>query len=396
MHCLEGQAVNGLLLKHSAILGNRYGKKLFGKNFSLTNRIRYTAGDNGGFSGALDAVIPLHSWTDGNDGASTGALFLQQGITKYKDATGISRHDMRFGLVRRFSLSGNPGGDVVGLSALLQNNMEYGHGRLVTSLDYNGTWGRGAFHYFTPTTGWQNSLHRHNRQERPLEGAELRLNLSPTDTLDLTAALTRWEQVDNTALWATGARLGLRWRPHDWISLGTTWENSGIGRDGHAAHLSVSIPIGGTGRAPRWKGLGKIGRRARRTSTSDIWRPIENVGRIEVAERTISNGLLVNSDGTVKGATVRFMQDRANSGDTIKVQITLASAIQQDALLSLRLAPGSGDNPAIPGEDFLDKPTSITIPAGETTGTATIQLIRNAAMTKPRSLSVKVFATTAD
>ena len=386
------QAAGGLLLEHSAILGNRYGKRLFGENFSLINRINYTAGANGGFSGELDAVIPLHSWSGGIDGIGTGSLFMQQGITRYKDSTGMSRHDLRFGLVRRFSLPGNPGGDIVGLSALLQNNMEYGHGRLVTGIDYNGSWGRGAFQYFRPTTDWKNSLHYHNRQERPLEGAELSLDLSPTDTLDLTVAMTRWDQADNTELWATGARLGLRWKPHDWISLGTSWENSGTGRDGHALQLSVSVPIGTTGRAPRWKGIGKKIDRQARASGGDIWRPIENVGRIEVAERIINDRLLINSDGTVRGATVRFMQNSASSGDAIKVEITLASSITEDARLSLRLAPGSGDNPAIPGEDFADEPTLITIPAGQTTGIATIRLMRNAAMTKPRSLGVKVLA----
>ena len=46
------------------------------------------------------------------------------------DSQGLRRYDMRYGVVRRFNVSDEPGTNVVGLSTFFQQNMEYGHGRV--------------------------------------------------------------------------------------------------------------------------------------------------------------------------------------------------------------------------------------------------------------------------
>ena len=58
--------------------------------------------------------------------------------------------------------------------------------------------------------------------------------------------------------------------------------------------------------------------------------------------------------------------------------------------LLVQLVPGAGENPAVPGEDYLDEPIEVTISQGNTVGVATIQLLRNADMTEARSLGVTV------
>ena len=52
--------------------------------------------------------------------------------------------------------------------------------------------------------------------------------------------------------------------------------------------------------------------------------------------------------------------------------------------------PGSGDNPAVPGEDFVDQPVELTIAQGATTGSVSIQLLRNNDVRENRSLGATV------
>ena len=138
---LAERGINELLLNKAAHFANAYGRRLFGEHFSLANRLTYSPLD-GGFSGELDTVIPLASFAafTGGEGAgvSTTTFFLQQGITRYTDSQGLLRNDLRYGAVHRFNLSSEPGANVVGLSTFFQQNLEYGHGRVVTGLDYDG------------------------------------------------------------------------------------------------------------------------------------------------------------------------------------------------------------------------------------------------------------------
>ncbi len=291
--CLVDQALNKGMEEFSRFASER-GRSLFGDNFRIVNRLSLSPSGTG-LDGDIDTVFPLSFGTalgpvsTAPDGPRTGsdALFLQWGVSRWTDDNGMRRDDARYGLVRRFALSDTPGADVVGVSALLQRRLESSHERLVIGLDYAGSWGHGWFHHYTPTTGWRPG--RSGFQERALEGAELGLRLTPTTTIGLETALTRWEDKDGSGEWRTGARVGLDWRPHPWLSFRTAWEDVGDGDGSASFGVRFSIPLGGGRRErPRWEGLGLAGTRAgSEANAPDIWRPLDNVRPIEVAERAI-------------------------------------------------------------------------------------------------------------
>ena len=88
--------------------------------------------------------------------------------------------------------------------------------------------------------------------------------------------------------------------------------------------------------------------------------------------------------------TVRFLQSSAATGGTVEVEVALSAPASGDVRLSVRLAPGSGDNPAVAGVDYVDEPAVVTIARGATTGRATFQLLANPTLATERTLSVTV------
>ena len=389
--CFMEQLVNGILLDQTTHYANAYGKRLFGEQFSLANRLTYSQ-LGGGFSGEVDAVVPLSAlagftgFGGQEDGADPGALFFQQGVTSWTDGQGLRRYDMRYGVVRRFNVSDEPGANVVGLSTFFQQNLEYGHGRVVSGFDYDGAWGRSTFNYFLPTTGWRDARSRAGYEERALAGMELSTQLQPTSTLSVETALTRWEARDGAGRWETGARVGFSWQPHAWVKIRTAWDGIGTSTPNPSASAFLTFPLGSREPIPSWQGL-DLGSVAQNHATMDIWRPIDNIGQIRVAERVSTASI---ADDILSGMEVRFLQDNADSGEDIKVEITLSAPASEAIRLLVQLVPGAGENPAVPGEDYLDEPIEVTISQGNTVGVATIQLLRNADMTEARSLGVTV------
>ena len=393
--CFMEQLVNGILLDQTTQYANAYGKRLFGEHFSLANRLTYSQ-VGGGLSGEVDAVVPLSALAGfigfggqeaGEDaGAEAGAFFFQQGVTSWTDSQGLRRYDMRYGVVRRFNVSDEPGANVVGLSTFFQQNLEYGHGRVVTGLDYDGAWGRGTFNYFQPTTGWRDARSRAGYEERALAGMELSLQLQPTSTLDVETALTRWEARDGAGRWETGARVGVSWQPHAWVKIRTAWDGIGTRTPNPSASAFLTFPLGSKQPIPSWKGLA-LGSLGQNIATMDIWRPIDNIGQIRVAEREATS---LSFDDVLSGLTVRFLQDNADSGEAIKVQVSLSAPASEEIRLQVRLVPGEGENPAVPGEDYVDEPVEVTISQGTTSSVATLQLLRNDSMAEARSLGVTV------
>lgn len=390
--CFMEQMVNGILLDKTTQYANAYGKRLFGEHFSLANRFTYSQ-MGGGFSGEADAVVPLAAlagftgFIGMEDGADAGVLFFQQGVTSWTDSQGLRRYDMRYGVVRRFNVSDEPGANVFGLSSFFQQNMEYGHGRIVSGFDYNGVWGRSTFNYFLPTTGWRDSLSRPGYEERALAGMELSMQLQPTSTLGLETALTRWEARDGAGRWETGARMGFSWQPHAWVRIRTSWDGIGTSTPNPSASAFLTFPLGSKQPIPGWKGLDLAGGLAQNHNVMDIWRPIENIGQIRVAEREVTS---LSADEVLRGLTVRFLQDSANSGEVVRVEVALGSPASEDIRLLVSLAPGEGDNPVVPGEDYVDEPVEVTISQGTASSVATFQLLRNDNMTEERSLGVNV------
>ena len=289
--CLRDRAVNDVLLGEVTRFATERGRDMFGERFRIVNRMAWSSGGSG-LTGDVDAVFPL-SFTAAREPSVDGgrresrALFVQWGVTRWIDDEGTDRNDVRIGAVRRVAVSQEPRAGVLGFSALYQQGVESEHGRLVTGVDYAGAWGSGWLHHYAPVTGWRPGRSRH--EERALAGMELGVRIEPTRTISLDTALTRWESADGTGRWTTGARVGLSWRPHPWLSMRTGWEDIGIGRETASIRLTVAIPFGGAGQAvPRWTGLGIAGGGSGgQGDAEDIWRPIENVGRLHVAERAI-------------------------------------------------------------------------------------------------------------
>ena len=78
------------------------------------------------------------------------------------------------------------------------------------------------------------------------------------------------------------------------------------------------------------------------------------------------------------------------SGGSIRLEVILSSPAAADIRVEVRLAPGSGPNPAVPGEDFVDESVELTIPAGATSGQVSVRLLQNDGQQENRSLSATV------
>ena len=92
----------------------------------------------------------------------------------------------------------------------------------------------------------------------------------------------------------------------------------------------------------------------------------------------------------ISEASVRFLQDSAYSGDEVGLEVTLPAVTSGDLDVVVTFAPGTGDNPAVPGVDYVDEPIPVTIPAGTSSAIVTVQLPLNSGLNEARSLSVTV------
>ena len=378
-----GDRLGGLLVGEAARYLTEQGRAAFGEHFSLVHRMSWSPLGQG-LAGELDAVVPLGfaAARPGADDAETlhgSAFFLQQGVTRWTDAHGFRRNDLRFGTAWRFALPHFAGADVLGATALVQESVERGHQRVVLGTDYAGRWGHASLQHYLPTTRWRPG--RPGHEERAAGGTELSLRFDLTTTLSLDAAMGRWER-DDAGRTALDGRLGLGWSPHPYLRF-DAGTGLGPGADGGAFRLSINVPLGGQRQRTRWEGLGTL-RLAGGAAAGDLWRPVENVGRIRTIERVAPPG------STMDGVTVRFLQPSAPTGGTAEVEVVLSAPAAEDVRLTVRLAPGSGDSPAVAGVDYVDEPALVTIPAGATTGRATFRLLANPALAADRTLTVTV------
>ena len=257
----------------------------------------------------------------------------------------------------------------------------YHHTRLVAGGDYTGKWGRGSLNLFLPTTGWQRS-HR-GYEERALAGIELGLRFDLTTTVSISTAISQWEKDDGLGGWSTNGRMAVGWRPHSWLDVGVAWNGLGMERDEKVFRLAFSMPFGGRRKTPEWEGFGLVGG-SPTPSAIDPWSPVDNINVIQVASRKNT------ADQLVSAASVRFLQDSALSGDQIGLEVSLPAVTPSDLDVVVTLVPGSGDNPAVPGVDYIDEPISVTIQAGTSSTVVTVQLPLNAGLNEARSLSATV------
>jgi hypothetical protein len=377
--CLLGNGLK-LLVGEGLRSADDYGKTVFGQHFQVVGRVTHSPVLNGiGLQGDLDVVLPFAgagaALSVGRQGASS--LFFQQGMTRSWDGSGLFRNDLRHGMVRRFRLSNAPDADILGISAFHLFNAERGHRVMAPGIDYTGRWGIGSFRYFVPTTGWRPG--RLGNEEQALEGFEFGMRFVLTTTLRLNTVGYRWKAEDGSERWKAGARLNLDWRPHPWLKFDVGYDGIGRGEGHSIVQAALHVPFGGSSERPRWEGFGGTADHSP-PSISDLWQPVDDVGPIRLAKRKSASAL-------VKDAQVRFLQDSVGSGEEVRLEVLLPAAAPEDIRVVVQLVPGSGKNPAVAGEDFVDEPVETTIRKGTTSGTVSIPLLRNDAMQESRSLS---------
>lgn len=381
--CLSGR-LGDLVVERTSHFVNEQGRALFGPNFRFVQGLSWSPYGEG-LNGNVDTVLPVASFTakPGSGAAvmNSGAFFFQQGATRWTDDRGRRRNDLRYGAAYRFSLLGEPGTNVFGLSTLVQENVERGHRRVVAGIDYAGRWGRASLQQFVPATDWQPS--RFGYVERPRGGTRLGARLNLTTTVSLDASVAEWE-TSRPGRREVDGRVGLGWRPHPWLRLRAGFAGIGSAKDSGSVTAALRIPFGaGPRKAPRWEWMGVAG--GSRVA-ADVWRPVENVERLETIEREAA----ATGPAAAGSAGVRFLQSGAASGAEIGVEAYIPAPLPTDLRLVVRLVPGDGANPAVPGVDYADEPTEVTIRAGATTARATIRLLSNPAMREARSLSAEV------
>ena len=381
--CLLGNGVK-LLLDESLRLADQHGKRTFGHHFQVARNLNYsTVSSRFGIEGDIDVVLPFAGAGPLAGSQRVSSFFLQQGVTRAWDASGsgIFRNDLRNGVVRRFRLSGESSGDIVGIWAFHLFNAERGHRVVVPGIDYTGRWGTGSFRYFVPVTGWRAGSRGY--EERALEGLEVGMRIHVTTTLRLNAVGYRWRAEDGSERWDDGVRMGLDWRPHPWFRLGADYDGVGRSKGSTGFQVALDVPFGGPSGSPPWEGLG-VAVDGSGPADEDLWRPVDEIGPIKVATRR------QGAAGLVEQARVRFLQDAVGSGEAVQLEVSLPAAAPEDIRIMVRLVPGSGTNPAVPGEDFVDEPVETTIRQGAASTTVSIPLIRNDGMEGPRGLGATV------
>ncbi len=381
--CLWDSLVVQLLNESSGPL-TAYGQRIFGNRFSFSSEVSSShISGRSGIRGSIDIVFPFASETaDLGSLADNSSLFLQQGLTRWQDDSGNIRHDVRHGLVKRIRIFDEANGGALGFGIFHVRNAEYGHEVLAASADYLGRWGTSSLQYFLPTTEWRRV--GRGLEERALESLEFGARLRATTTLDLGATGFRSRASTGRDDWDTGLRLDGEWRPHPYLALSTSHE---LGRHSPASsfQLRLSIPLGVTrGRSPKWEGLGVAGG-AFESSSANLWQPVSGVGKIRTATREPSSS-------TPEEIGIRFLQNSADSGSVVRLEVELSRPAASDTRLSVRLVPGEGNRPAVAGEDFVDSPVIVTIRKGQRKAEVSFQLIQNDSMRQTRSLGATVVA----
>ena len=365
------------IFDRSADYFGQRGKQLFGQGFHIQQSLQYSAAAGDKVRGDLDAVIPLRMGVAA-DSLPSGALFLQNGISRWTDQHGFDRSDTRVGLVRRFQADN---ANLFGISAALQQNLERGHERRVFGLDYVGRFGKGYVNHYAAQTDWLAG--RNGFQERAIGGKEIGVSLAPTTAIKLDLSVGDWDSQTEIGESVIRNRVAVAWQPHPY------WRFSGDYSDGNQvdAHKSMRIafvkPLGKHRAKAQWVGFGVA--RNEQVQSDDMWRTVASENRIEVVERKMPAREVRSGD-----VALHFLQDKAATGTTIRIQASVAAPAANELRVLVQLSPGGGENPAVAGEDFPVAPIEIVIAQGSTAGVVQVAIPINPEIKSERRLRAEI------
>ena len=387
------------IFDRSADYFGQRGKQLFGQGFHIQQSLQYSAAAGDKVRGDLDAVIPLRMGVAA-DSLPSGALFLQNGISRWTDQHGFDRSDTRVGLVRRFQADN---ANLFGISAALQQNLERGHERRVFGLDYVGRFGKGYVNHYAAQTDWlagRNGFQERaiggkeiappcclfsasGFQERAIGGKEIGVSLAPTTAIKLDLSVGDWDSQTEIGESVIRNRVAVAWQPHPY------WRFSGDYSDGNQvdAHKSMRIafvkPLGKHRAKAQWVGFGVA--RNEEVQSDDMWRTVASENRIEVVERKVPAREVRSGD-----VALHFLQDKAATGTTIRIQASVAAPAANELRVLVQLSPGGGENPAVAGEDFPVAPIVIVIAQGSTAGVVQVAIPINPEIKSERRLRAEI------
>ena len=158
----------------------------------------------------------------------------------------------------------------------------------------------------------------------------------------MSTAIGQWEDDDGLGGWSTNGRVAVGWRPHPWFNINVAWNGLGTHSNTEQFRLAFSLPLRKRAKPPQWAGLGLVGG-GPKPSAVDPWSPVDNIDVIHVARRESA------SDPLVSAATVRFLQERASSGDEIGIEVLLPSVTSRDLDLVVTLGARHGRQPCRAG-----------------------------------------------
>ena len=370
LHCFAENkfdaAVNGAWLAAQE-RANIRGREFFGPHFSIVGDMSYSAAEKLG--GNLDVVIPF---SDSGDLPPESAFFFQSGVTRWKDSHNFSRDDFRQGIAYRAIIGNSEKADVAGFWAFVQHNRQRGHARFAFGSDYETPYGAARFSYFVPLTDWRTG--RAGYEERALEGGDITAEFDMWRRISFNIGAGRWERKDSGGRFDSYLQAGLRLQVLPILSTDVAWRGQ---KRGLQLNALLDIPLDG-------KKRGYASPRHSSPAAANLYRAIATPRRLEVAERRAT-------PKAISGATVRFMQDNANSGAQIMLEVILPEVVLEDSDFVVQLVPGGGHNPAVPGLDFDDSPILLTMKRGEKRGTAIAKLLFNEQQTQTRTLAAKVY-----
>ena len=366
----------------------------------IKNEMRFVSGD--GLVGDLDAVIPLAGFSAGKADGANYALFLQSGITRWSDSS-IVRDDVRFGGVLRFYVSDNKA-SALGLISFFQTNLNAGHQRVVLGADYIGKLGGSTFSYYYPVSDWKQGAHNTiqdiDYQERPMEGMEFKANLNLTSTMKLEGNVSQWQSDNfgaNHSLVQAG--VGMDWQPHRFLNFKAEWQH--IERDDliskqgitteqpvtFSARIKLPLQAGKIHATPKDFALANLepfGEMSLSNGVADIWQAADVEGKIRYSKRGSAPSAV--SKGNV---SVIFENTQASTGGQFVLVASTPHQANRDYQVSIRLQ-GTGANPAIAGEDFVDEVYTITIKKGQDSGKTAVRILDNPNIKQKRSIAIKI------